>query len=871
MHADQTQATFLFTDIEGSTRIARRAGTDRWMDAIGEHHRIVGEAITANGGRVDRTEGDAFVAVFSEATAAVLAATHAQLGLARHEWPEGVGRLRVRMGIHTGAVMSHSTGYLGLDAHLAARVATAANGGQTLLTAAALAAHGPGDAIEVRDLGAHRLKDFPEPERLYHLVVAEIDGGEVPAPRSASIRPTNLPPQTRALVGREVERARLTELLRGAPGQIVTLTGIGGIGKTRLAVAVGGELLDEFPGGVFLVRLAGVRDDESIVPMIAEAVGVTGESDQPLARVLAQRLSEPRTLIILDNFEQLVSGSTILSDLLAGEGELRVLVTSQIPLRVAAEHLVALGPLARDDAVRLFVQRARTVLPEFSPTEDDHVAIGSICTQLDSMPLAIELAAARVGLLGPQELERRLERPLGLLTHGERDAPERQRSLRATIEWTHALLDPQQQAMFARLGVFAGAVPLSAVEAIASPRAASDQTLDVLDGLLEFSFVRRREDRRHGLRFSVPQALRDFALERLARLSEEDQVRRLHAEHVAGLAYAARLWKFGATTEQRANLLAVTDEIRPAVAWARAHDPELHVRICASLATYWGFSGVLSEVAEELRHARESGAGSVPDRAMTLTLLAKFAQFSGAHDTVAQLADQALAEWRSVDDEHERAHGLGPLSWVFRWDEQYDEAVALAQESLEIYRRSGDRTLVLRGLVYLSHAMLDSRDFAATETVLREAEELACGDPVWQLAAIYGDIAHLRGDDLAAIELYAANLSWSSADGEIHQTLMDLGCLAASLARFGDSQAALEITELVRLEEERTGRVGDSGNSDEFLGDAVAVAQERAGAAAAHSAASRAREVPVAQRAGRALELAADALAAVGVAPHIQD
>jgi predicted ATPase/class 3 adenylate cyclase len=851
------RATFLFTDIEGSTQLARRLGQASWMEAISAHHDIVGGAIVAHQGHVDHTEGDAFVAVFSDAAEAVAAAAQAQRDLADHAWPEGTGALRVRMGLHTGAVMAHSTGYLGLDAHLAARVATAANGGQTLITTATLDA--VGNAIEVRDLGAHRLKDFPEAERLYHLVLEGSDDAVVPPPRTASARPTNLPPQTRELVGRSDERAALRELLQSDSGRLITVTGIGGMGKTRLAIAVGSELLDEFPGGVFLIRLAGVRDPQSIAPMIAQAVGVTGQSERSLVRVLAQRLGEQPTLIILDNFEQLTSGALLLTELLGPGGALRMLVTSQVPLRLGAERIVSLGPLTPGDGVSLFIERARQVVPDFEPDGDERAAIEEICGRLDQMPLAIELAAARVGSLSPQVLARRLDRPLGLLTRGATDAPERQRSLRATIDWTHALLDPAAQALFARLGVFAGAVPLTAVEAIAEPGSDPTETLDRLEDLLEFSFVRRREDRRLGVRFLVPQALRDYAVEQLAELGEEGQVRRLHAEHLAGVAYAARLWKWGASAEQRLDLQAVLDEIRPAVAWARERDPELHVRICAAISSHWVYAGVLSEVADELRRALESKSGSAAERAWIIMILAKCAQLRHTHENSGQLTDQAVAAWRSVDDERERALGLGPLSWVIRWEVgRNDESIAIARESLAILRRSGDRRLILRGLVFLAHALADVQDVPNTEAVLAEADELARGDPVWELEAIHADCEHYRGDDLRALERYADSLEWTSTTGESHQMMMDMRSLVLCLSGLGQGEPALEIQELVELEEERTGRVGDAPFYSKWFGDAVAAAREQVTADAARSAAQRARQVPVTDRAAHAIRVARD-------------
>ncbi len=843
-------ATFLFTDIEGSTQLARGLGQARWVEVMSAHHEIVGDAILAHGGRIDHTEGDAFVAVFTDAAAAVKAAVEAQRRLGAHPWPEGPRTVRVRMGVHTGSVVAHTTGYLGLDAHLAARVASAANGGQILITGATLRAAGGG--VAVRDLGAHRLKDFPSPERLYHVMVETVNQRPVPAPRTASVRPTNLPPQTRALVGREPERASLCELLRSGAAGVVTITGIGGSGKTRLAVDVGRELLDDFSGGVFLVRLAGVSDPASVLPMISEALGLTHHAAAGLLEALGQRLGGEPTLLILDNFEQLVTGAGVVAELLEHAPSLRILVTSQVPLRLAAERIVPLGPLAPGDAVRLFIERARASLREFAPSDEELATIERICARLDFMPLAIELAAARVRLFEPSMLEQRLERPLAVLTHGERDAPERQRSLRATIEWTDSLLDPGSRALFARLGVCAGPVPLGAVEALAGEGAI--ETADDLEQLLEFSLVHRREDRHLGLRFQVPQALRDYGLERLAEAGEEEHVRRLHAEYVASRARAVHLWKWGTTLQQRTALLAVADEIRTAVAWARATDPELHVQLCAALAAYWIYRGVLSEVIEEFRSARDSGLGSRAERAWILTLLAKAAQLKADDETASQLIERALSEWSSVEDEVERALGLQQVSWVLRWASRFDESIELAQWALRTLRDTGDPNLLLRGLVYLAHALADAEDAGATEAVLAEADKLAGGDRAWDLAPIHGDLALMRSEYAEALRLYTESLSWSSTSGEFHQALMDMRAVAECLAQLGEREAALEVNELLTLEERRTGRVGD--NPQWHWRAAIMMARSAVVPGASERAAARARSVPVACRADRAIELA---------------
>jgi predicted ATPase/DNA-binding SARP family transcriptional activator len=843
--------TLLCTKVDGSAGLVRRVGAAAWARALDVCQRTVAAATDAHGGRVAEIHGDSSLAIFGDANAAVFAALEVQRALTRHRWEDAIGALKVRIGIHTGGLERHRSSYVGLDLQLAERVAAAANGGQILITGTTR--HRIGRPIETVNLGEHRLSDFPEPERLYHVV---LDGHDtVPRPRTESVRPTNLPPQPRAMVGRARELTELRQMLLADHAQIVTIAGIGGSGKTRLAVAVAQELLDEFPGGVFLVRLAGVSDPGSLLPMIAEAVGVTGQSQLPLGRVLSARLGGEPTLLVLDNFEQLLAGAGILAELFEGPGELRALITTQVPLRIAAERVVTLGPLPDDDAVGLFIERARTAVGEFVPEGNDLTAIGEICARVDGMPLAIELAAARVSTLGPRMLADRLERPLGLLTGGERDAPARQRSLRAAIGWTHELLNPIQQSLFACLGVCAGAVPLTAIEATAPVTSSEPELLDALRTLLEFSFVRRQEDRRLGIRFLVPQALRDFALERLIESGFEDETRRRHSEHVARVAHAARLAKWGVSDEERTQLDGVAGEIRPAVAWARKHDPELHVRICAALANYWVYGGVLSEVTEELQRARDSGMGSAAERAWTLTALAKCEQIAGFDADTNALADQALAEWRVVEDELERALGIGHLSWVVRWEARYDEAIALADESLTVLRRTRDRRLILRGLVFLAHAYADRQDVERTEAILAEADELAEGDPIWELAATHGDCELYKGDNRAALSRYAEDLAWSSTTGESHQMLQDMGCLALSLARYGDYEDALEVFELLRLERERTGRPGDLPAAMVWIQEAVSSAHQQVDPQTAQAAATRARQVPVTNRAAHTIEV----------------
>ena len=682
--------------------------------------------------------------------------------------------------------------------------------------------------------------------------------------RIASAAPTNLPPRTRALLGRDRELTELRDLLTGGVEPLVTLTGIGGSGKTLLAIAVGNELLELAPGGVFLVSLAATRDRESVLPMIAEAVGITGESEASLPRALARRLGEQRTVLILDNFEQLVHAASLVADLSRQAPALRVLATSQVPLRLSIERVFALGPLDRQDAVALFLERGRARDRRFEPTDEGLAAVERICALLDDTPLAIELAASRAQTLGPAALLERLSRPLSLLTRGDRDAPERQRSLRATIDWTFELLPPGQRQLFARFGACAGPVPLTAIEAIAGPEGGTT-ALDDLEALIEVSLVRCQRDRRLGPRFLTPQALRDYAGERLRESGAEQSSRRRHAEHVVMVISAGRLWKWGTTAQQRAALEALAQEIRPAVAWARAQDPALHVRLCSAAGLYWIYQGVISEAQDELRTAVDSGEGSPAEHAWVLTLLAKCLQLTGGASDAGRLSEQALDAWRSVTNDTERAIGLGLISWVYRWLLRRREGIELAEESLELLRDTHDRELILRGLVFLVHALVDDGQVDQAEPLLKEATTLSGGDPVYELDPIRGDIAELRGQDAEAARCYARSLAWASSTGESHQSLMDLQALASTLAKAGHGEAALEAAELYHIQEASTGRLGEHPEWARELERSIQLARGTAGEAASQAARARARALPTGQIAHRAVALVEAAVGNTGV------
>src|SRR5437763_5144940 len=523
--APQGTVALLFTDIQGSTRLARAVGS-KWAGVLADHHELVGGAISAEGGFIDGTEGDAFFATFQDAAAAARAAVAALRALRTHDWPDAVGELKVRMGLHVGHVERRATGYVGLEVHRAARVAGAAHGGQLLLTAAARGL--VREALVVEPLGMHRLKDFPRPEELFCAVVDGRGAAAFPPPRVEQLRPTNLPAGLPMLVGRDFDLERVRSALVGGGERLVTLTGRGGVGKTSLALRAATDLLDEYAGGVWLVRLASVSSVRDVLVAVASTVGAEGESfDSTLHALIAHLRARGRTLIVLDNMEHLLAAATDLATLLDALPELRMLVTSQAPLRLAAEQRVPLDTLDDVAALALMERVARRRGAAFTTDGSNRAALLEVAHLLDGLPLALELAAARLGLLSPSQLCERLRSSADVLKEGGGTRPERQRSLRATVDWTLSLLEPGPREMFTRMGAFAGAVELEELEAVAGGDGLD--VLEALAGLLDVALVRRVESGDGRVRFGLPEALRQIAASRLDVAADGQEWRRSHA------------------------------------------------------------------------------------------------------------------------------------------------------------------------------------------------------------------------------------------------------------------------------------------------------------------------------------------------------
>jgi len=551
----------LFTDIEDSTKMWE-GDAPAMQKALARHDELLRSSIEERGGYVFKTVGDAFCCAFPTAPDALEAVPDAQRLLLKERWAES-DPMRVRMALHTGAAEERDGDYFGPPANRVARLLSAAHGGQVLLS---LPTHEmvrdqlPA-GMSLAELGEHRLKDLFRPERVFQLTAPDLPS-DFPPLRTLDAYRNNLPLQPTPLVGREKEVVEVCDLLQRDETRLLTLTGPGGTGKTRLALQAAADLLDDFPDGTYFVPLATLSEAELLIPAIAETLGVSETGEQPLDETLKDYLSERRMLLLLDNFDQVLGAAPAVTGLLARASGLKVLATSRAPLGLYGEHVFPVPPLALPDlksppplerltqyeAVGLFVERARAVKPDFAITNESAPAVAEICVRLDGLPLAIELAAARITMLPPKGMLRRLGSRLKLLTGGARDLPERQRTLRDAIEWSHALLDQGEQVLFRRLAVFSGGRTLEAIEAICD--AEGDLPVDTFEGvssLLDKSLLRQEEGPEGEPRFVMLETIHEFAREKLEESGEAEQIRRSHAEYFLALAEQAEPRLRGAT------------------------------------------------------------------------------------------------------------------------------------------------------------------------------------------------------------------------------------------------------------------------------------------------------------------------------------
>ena len=678
--------------------------------ALARHDEILRGATQQHGGYVFKTVGDAFCCAFPTAMDALEAALEAQHRLLSSEWEQSEP-LRVRMALHMGVAEERDGDYFGPPVNRVARLLSAAHGGQVLLSAATheMVRDQLPAGINLAELGEHRLKDLFRPERIFQLVSPDLPS-EFPPLRTLDTYRNNLPLQPTPLVGREEEVAEVRDLLGGEATRLLTLTGPGGIGKTRLALQAAADLLDDFPDGTFFAQLATLSEAQLLLPAVAETLGVRESGEQLLDESLKDYLSQRRLLLVLDNFEQVLEAAPTVTELLAGASGMKVLATSRTPLRLYGEHVYPVPPLSMPDlksppplesltqyeAVGLFVERAQAVKPGFSITNESAPAVAEICVRLDGLPLAIELAAARITMLPPRAMLQRLGSRLKLLTGGARDLPERQRTLRATIEWSHTLLDEGEQVLFGRLAVFSGGRTLEAIEAICD--AEGDLPVDAFEGissLLDKSLLRQEEGPNGEPRFVMLETVHEFAREKLQESGEADEIKRVHAEYFLTLAEEAYPELKGPDQlEWLERLEAEHDNMRAALSWGLLRkESEVALRLGGALGWFWSVRGYQSEGRRWLEEALAIEGRVPPEvRAMALAGVGWLALQQGDFER----AEEACEEGLELLEHEERETSEAKLSllacsgWMAWEREEHWQAKQRFEESLALSREMSD-------------------------------------------------------------------------------------------------------------------------------------------------------------------------------------
>jgi predicted ATPase/class 3 adenylate cyclase len=715
--------TFLFSDIEGSTRLLHELG-DRYAGALEQHRRLLREAFDRYDGVEVSTEGDSFFVAFARARDGLAAAADGQRALASHRWPDDLP-FRVRMGLHTGEALLTDSNYVGVDVHRAARVMAAGHGGQIVLsqTTAHLAADDLPESTSLRDLGEHSLKDLTLPQRLFQLSVDGLPDAFPPL-RTLGARPTNLPAQPSALIGREREVSELEELFGRSDVRLVTLTGPGGTGKTRLALQLGAELIDGFAAGVFVVDLAPIRDTALVLPTIAHTLALREQPGQTLEETLSEYLRDKELLLLLDNLEQLLDVAPRLAEVLATASRLKLLATSRSPLRLAAEQHYPLETLADDAALALFLARARAARPDFA-LDGQRETVAEICRRLDNLPLAIELAAARVRAVSPDAILARLESRLRLLTGGARDLPERQQTLRAAIDWSHELLSDEERALFRRLCVFVGGCTIEAAEAVCDPggELATD-VLDVLTSLVDKSLLRPGREVAGEPRFWMLETIREYATDRLDESGELEDLRRRHAEHFLSLAEeAVKVATGGEQALWWARLEADHDNLRAALAWsASTGEIETELRLANALYYFWIVRGYLTEGRRWLEGAIARSEGA-PDalRASAIYAVAGFAYRQGDYERSRALFESSLGLYRELGDELGIAMSVGSLANIAVGEGEYEGAMAGYEEACALLRELGDKSRVAQVVANMGSVANIERRFELARSLGEEA------------------------------------------------------------------------------------------------------------------------------------------------------
>ncbi len=828
--------TMLFSDIEGSTALVRRLG-ERYGEALSAQRTLLRAAFRSFGGRELSTEGDSFFVVFESAIAAVGCCVAGQRAMAGHDWPGGV-TVRVRMGLHSGEPTRHEDNYVGLDVHRAARIAAVAHGGQVVLSDATrhLVESRLAADVSLCDLGWHRLKDIEKPERIYQLAVAGLPD-RFPPLKSLGAQ-SRLPVPMTPLVGRERDLEQVLATLTGPGIRLLTLTGTGGVGKTRLSLAAAAALDQDFPQGVFFIPLAAVRDAEVMWKTIADGLDVTG--DGPAADAVTGYLADRRALLVLDNLEQLAGAAGVVAELLAAAPGLVVLATSRRPLHLPGEQELPVPPLqvpreasveevAACGAARLFVQQARMSRPGFALTAANAADVAAICGRLDGLPLAIELAAARIRLLAPRALLVRLAHSIDLAA-ADVGQSSRQQTLRNAIAWSYDLLTPDLAEAFRRAGVFAGGCDLDALAAVAAPehgpeaQGAGADPLDLAAGLLDVSLVTVTDGPDGEPRVGMLETIREYALERLEQAGDLEETRRRHAEYYAGVAERADEQLRGSGPAHLPALDRLEgdhDNLRAALAWslqtpaagpapADGERAATGLRLAQALAYFWYRHGHAVEGRRWLQRAvdlaGEDGGAPLAQLAHWLGVLL---QQQGEPEAARALLERSLAIWRDLGVRDQQARELNSLGITHHHLDDFDTARSLREESAAISREIGSAMRLAAALTNLGQLESDAGNFDRATEVLQEAltidrkqgDMLGVAIDQQSLAgvALRAGRAREARDLLSAMAGYVV----SCGDPELLATTLEM--CAANAAQFGEGLRAARLAGAAEAIRQKTG------------------------------------------------------------------
>jgi predicted ATPase/class 3 adenylate cyclase len=861
--------TFLFTDVEGSTKRWEKY-PQQMKAALHRHDSIMRSSIQQHGGYVFKMVGDAFCTSFTSPIDALQAALTAQLALHTETWPSEVGKLRVRMALHTGTPDTWNGDYFGPPVSRIARILSAGYGGQTLLSQATyeLVFGRLPEGAEIRDMGERRLKDLSHPERIYQLVGPGLPA-EYPPLRTLDARPNNLPAQATAFIGREKELQAASALLRRSETRWLTLTGPGGTGKTRLGLQVSANLIDEFEHGVYFVPLASISDPDLVISRVAQVLGVKEIPNLPLLEAMKSYLREKEILLVLDNFEHVASASAAAAELLEASPRLKILVTSRRLLRVYGEYSFAVPTmpvpgakgskafeeLARYDSLRLFGDRAQAAKPGFSLSSKNLQAVAQICQAVDGLPLAIELAAARVALFSPQTLLNRLQSRLKTLTGGARNLPARQQTLRDTIEWSYELLDAHDRTVFSRLSVFAGGSSEAAAMAVCKD-APDEATLDVRAGLgsLVSSNLLREEYPSSGEReprFTMLETIREYAWEKLEECGEMPSLRESHLAHFTALAELAEPHLRGPKQiEFLAKLEEEHDNIQSAILYCRdSLQRDKGLRLASALWLFWDIRNYWRQGLQLLQSllaigpppASEDSPGALI-RAKALQVAARLALRTENNEQSSGYAEEGLRMAKAINNKALVSDLLLTLAGSaqgaiadalrqeslalsreagYKWGEaltlraiganarfigELDQSRDALQESLTIFQELGDEANIGQTLTVLGWTAQDMKDYVSARSLAEQSLKVAQKlENKWRIALFYNSLGELEyemgnyEDAIVQYEQAGAIFRDLGADGSaanminnIGHTLLSKGEHEAALQRFRESVELLQ-------------------------------------------------------------------------------